>query len=484
MVRKQNFVILCLLTLMIVLSAVASANMEDVQISDTSIDKVAPGSVAQFEVELFNEGNNKMTLDIRKDPFSTLSSSWFDYVLINPNRVELSGNEKEKINVTLKFKKEVPTGKSYSTYIKIMPIGEPEDNIKHTLVTRVVRPDEILDVVAEADEKVKPGKKLELALELENRLNVLLSEVEVYASSDIFEKREGFKLLPLQVREEKLEIEIPESAKPKNYDLNLRVYYDNQLVSKQELEFLVSTSSDLVFTKDEDKSFLKTTETVTLKNLGNADVDDIYDKELSGWQKMFASYTPEPTYTDEMGAHWRFSLAPNNEYQIVTVVNYRTLFWLILVVLSFGLFAYFSLAKGVSVKKEIIKLKTDKEGKSKLRIMVHIKNRSSKPLKHAKLIEILPHHLHPKPVFGTLKPDKVQKGSQGIRLMWEMDVIDKHEERIVTYNVETKVGVLGQITLPAAMLRYKNKAGRVTSSQSNQLKFLSGPKESMKKSKR
>lgn len=465
-------------------SAVSAVNINDIEVLGAAIDKVAPGSIAEFELTLYNKGNNRMTLDIAKDPFSTLSSSWFDYILIKPNRVELNGKERKTISVTLKFKRKIPTGESYSTFIKVMPIGEPENFIKHTLVTRVVEPDEILNAEVTLPEKVNPGKTLDIGLKLKNNLNVLLSEFEVYVTSDIFEKRESYKLLPLQIREEILQIEIPESAKPGNYDLNLRVYYDNQLVNKESLEFRVSTISDVVIKTEEEKSFLKTTTRTSLINLGNAAVEQVYDKELSAWERMFASYSLEPTYTDSEGAHWRFSLAPNNELNISIIINFRTFLWIIIVVLSFGLFTYFSLTKGVSIKKEILKLKTDNEGKSELRIMVHVKNRSSKPLNQAALIEVLPHHLHPKPVFGTLKPDKVQKGSQGIRLMWEIPSIDKHEERIITYNVETKVGVLGEVTLPAAMLRFKNKAGKVTSAQSNPLKFLSGPKEVMRRSRR
>ncbi|MBU2590361.1 MAG: hypothetical protein KKB39_06390 [Nanoarchaeota archaeon] len=478
--RKQIFIILGMLLTLIAIAGLASANINDITILGTGIDKVAPGSVAEFKLTLYNEGNNRMTIDIAKDPFSTLSSSWFDYILVQPNRIELSGKEKKNINVTIKFKRKVPTGESYSTFIKIMPVGKPEESIKHTLVTRVVQPEEILTTTVNLPEKVNPGKKLEIDLNLENNLNVLLSEIEVYAASELFEKRESYKLLPLQIREETLEVEVPESAKPGNYDLNLRVYYDNQLVSKESLTFRVSTVSDVVVKTEEGKSFLKSWEKVTLTNLGNAAVEQIYDKELGFWQRMFASYSPEPTYTDSDGAHWRFSLAPNKEYNITTVVNFRTSLWIIIVIVSFGLFAYFSLTRGVSIKKEIINLKTDKEGKSEIRIMVHVKNRSSKQLKQVALIEVLPHHLHPKPHFGTLKPDRIQKGSQGIRLMWEIPAIDKHEERIITYNIETKVGVLGEVTLPTAMLRYKNKAGKILSSQSNPLKFLSGPKEIMR----
>lgn len=478
MVRKRQFAIILVLVFLVSIS-LASATVNDLVITHTGDGKVAPGAIATFKVSIFNSGNDRLVLDIGKDPFSTLSSSWYEYISIEPNRIELNGIETKEVEVNVKFKRTVPTDASYSTFITFVPIGK-QNGVEYPFIMRVVPPEELLDIEFDVPERVKPGKELEVAVTLKNKLNILLSELEVYAASEIFEETKALKLLPLQEREEIFKIKIPEGAKPASYTMNLRVYFDKQLAAKKSVDFTISTVSDISTKEDTGKGFLKWWVTVTKSNVGNKAADDTYALPLTTFQRMFASYEPEPT-TGVSGAQWDFTVNPNSEYVIKAVVNYRSLFWVIIVLASFAIFTYLVLARGVTIKKEVLMLHTNHEGMSELRIKLHIHNRSTKPLKDSALIEVLPHHIHPKMHFSTLQPDKIEKGESGIRLLWSIPEIAKHEERLVSYTIETKMGVLGKIVLPPSMLRYKTVSGKITSIRSNRLEFISGPEEYSKK---
>lgn len=481
--RKKLHIILAIALLFAISAPIASASISDLEITHTGVEKVAPGAEAKFKLTLYNGGSERLTLDINKDPFTTLPDSWFDYILIEPNRIELNAKERKNVLVTMKFKRTVQTDSSYSTFVRVMPIGKPEETVKHDFIVRIVPPEDILSIDIDAPSLAKPGRDYEFSLNMVNNLNMLLSEVEVFVSSELFEEKKSFKVLPLQERTESFTVKIPDAAKPGKQTLNVRIYYDQQLAGKESFDFHVSTTSEVGFKTESGESFLKRWVKATKTNVGNAPAEEKYDVQLSAFQRMFSSYEPEPTYTDSFGAHWEFVLEPNTEHAITATINYRPLFWILVVLVSFGVFAYCMLTMGVFVRKEILEMKTNKEGVTELRLMLHVKNNTSRELKHASLIEVLPHHIHPKTHFDTLKPDKVQKGAAGIRLMWDIPEIAKREERLLTYNIETKVGVLGKVTLPPAMLRYKTKSGKVTSTRSNRLEFFSGPQEPKKKHK-
>ena len=57
--------------------------------------------------------------------------------------------------------------------------------------------------------------------------------------------------------------------------------------------------------------------------------------------------------------------------------------------------------------------------------------------------------------YGTIKPDKVQDGIKGKRLVWRINELARGEERIISYRIQTKMGIVGKLVLPATVVRYK-----------------------------
>jgi len=217
-----------------------------------------------------------------------------------------------------------------------MPLGKPEMSVDHSFIIRVVAPESIINAEVSAPEKVQPGGTYEVRALLENNLNILLSEIEVYAASELFEETRGLKILPLQKREEVFSFNIPSSAVPAQYSLNLRIYYDKQLVKKITKNFAVSTISDVSLKTESGKGFLMWWAKATKSNMGNTAVEETIDFPLTRMQKMFASYSIEPSYIDSEGAHWSFSINPRGEYSAAVYVSYRPLFIVVLVIVSFA----------------------------------------------------------------------------------------------------------------------------------------------------
>jgi hypothetical protein len=59
---------------------------------------------------------------------------------------------------------------------------------------------------------------------------------------------------------------------------------------------------------------------------------------------------------------------------------------------------------------------------------------------------------------GTVKPENVMKHEKaGTILQWHISHFEAYEERIITYKVHSMYQIVGDYTLPSALLKFKNK---------------------------
>ncbi|MFH1065218.1 MAG: hypothetical protein V1734_01805 [Nanoarchaeota archaeon] len=462
------------MAMLAVMASFASARFEDIVITGPGIERAAAGSIINFALTINNEGNDNINIGVNRDPFSTLESSWFEFILFSPNTFKMEGREIRAYNVSIKLKKTVPTDTNYKTAMTFYQPDKPANKKDFNIVIRAVSPENILKASIEADDTVMPGKKYKAEVTLENNLNVILPEAEIVVSSELFEERRTIIMLPWQERSEIFEFSIPETVTPEEYTASIRVYYDKQLVSKKEFAFRVSTVSDVDGRETEETGFLWKRTSVTRAGSGNTPTETSYRKSLTKLQQMFSSYSLEPTETSESMVKWSLTINPGTTQRITITTNYRPLFWAVLAIIAFGVFALVIFKRGVSLKKEIISHKTTHDGFTEIKVRIHAKNNEKKNLHDAMLMEVLPHHMHPKMEFGTLHPEAVEKGERGIRVKWNLEKIGGHEERIITYTVLTKIGIIGNIELQPSLLRYKSREGKVISVKSNSLKFSSG----------
>lgn len=459
------------------LSTAASAKIEDLEITGKSLEKAAAGSIVDTKLTVNNKGSENLNIVVRRDPFVTLESSWFEYVFFSPNVFTIEGGETQVINLSIKLKKTVPTGSNYKTTLSFTKLEDPGMFKDKDILIRAVPPEEILKAKIDAADVVMPGKEYKVNVELSNNLNAILPETEVFVSSELFEERKQIIMLPWQERAEEFSILIPESTRPGSYTLNARVYFERQLVQKTEIPFAVSTMTDVGGDEKVETAFLWKRITVVRESEGNSPTETSYKTRLTRMEQLFAAYSEEPAEINGEELKWVVELNPGMTYRLSITVNYRPMFWAVLAIAAFTVFAFVVFKRGVSVKKEIMKHHTTHDGMTEIKIRVHLHNHGSKALHDAVLTEILPHHMHPKMEFSTLKPESVEKGERGIRLRWHLDHVGKHEERIITYTLLTKIGVIGVMELHPALLRYKTSEGKIISAKSNSVKFSSGQQD-------
>lgn len=471
-----------ILSIIIILLAM-QAFAQDVQQSDSKLivthtgpDYVQVGGEGIFTVTIENTGLRTQELSILPDPFASLPNSRFESFFISNNRLTLKGGETAKLNVTLQLKRTTEPKESYGTFITVQSLISQE-SITHGIILHVIPPEDVFELKTSVPDKVQPGRDFVVGVSLKNNLNANVRDVKVVVSSEFFNEERVINFFPFQNRDEEFTFTIPSLTKPSEYTANVRIIQTDILSNNAKTLFRVLEKTDVKEKLEVNSQFLKTTYTMIKKNEGNSPVQELFDLPLNGFQRYFTSYSTDPSSTDSNGVHWLFTIQPESESRISAVVNYQPLFAGVLVVVFVALLSGYLLSRGVTAKKEILKIKQTPGGMSELKVLLHIKNKSGKSVHNLAVIELLPNLIYPSTQFGTLHPEKVQKGDKGVKLTWTINELLAGEERIISYTVHSKINVIGKFLLPPALVRYKNLKGRTINSKSNQLSFFSGSKE-------
>ena len=474
---KKALIILTLILLSLSLATASDLSFEEV--SSTTI--IEPGEIGEYTLKVTNTDSYLLQLQFKADPFVGLPTNDFEYIRIDPNYYELEGHESMEINVTMKLREDAQTQKRYKSYITAEALNRDVE-AQYNLQVFAMEPAEPITIyIKDVPETISPGTDLALTVSLENNMHENLNNVEIKISSDLFEEEQTIQLFEDQERELEFTFPIETSTDAEEYTLSVRVYYEDELKATSTQDFTVELYEDVSEKIEDIDNFLYRQIKVTKTNNGNAVVGESYDLDLSFIERLFVSHSVDPTYTDSTGAHWSFNLDPAEETVIVSTVDYRPIFIAIIVIILFALIAMYWMSKGVIIKKSVFKLKQTTEGISKLKIMLHLKNNTNKTVKDVMLIDILPRIINPSTHFGTLRPNNIERGSKGVRLIWKIPELVKGEERVISYEVEARMKVFGTFSLPSAMVRYKNKGKKVINSKSNTLSLVSGYVEEKKR---
>jgi hypothetical protein len=222
------------------------------------------------------------------------------------------------------------------------------------------------------------------------------------------------------------------------------------------------------------KSFLKKTTEYVYSNDGNINDKEKVKIKTSLFSHIFTKTTPKAyVEKDDNGRFlvWDLELSPNEYQSIIYIRNYRALFY-VLILLILGVVGYYIFRSPILVKKETEVLKIEDQGVSHFKVLMHLKNRSNKAVDEVKLIDRIPQIASLDTSFGvgTLNPDKVIRHEhKGTILKWNISALDPYEERIISYNVASKLKIIGGVNLPAAVVKFKGKGKSVKRIFSNKV---------------
>jgi len=226
-------------------------------------------------------------------------------------------------------------------------------------------------------------------------------------------------------------------------------------------------------TSTEDKSgFLVRTDTITKVNVGNVLENTKIEITRNIFSRLFTTFNIEPTTVERDGLLVKYiwvkdGLNPTEAYVVKAETNYILPFFVIIfaVLALFG-FKRFSETK-IELNKSVSHVKT-KNGEFALKVMLSMK--AKKDVENVTLIDKVPPIVKIYKKFGMIKPDKIDIESR--RVHWHIGDLNAGEERVFTYIIYSKVGIVGKFSLPEAVAVFEENS-KIYEVNSNKVFFMS-----------
>jgi len=322
-------------------------------------------------------------------------------------------------------------------------------------------------------DKVNPRETIRITIDLRNRNKLNITEMKIKLSSIVINKEVITSVGPLEEKTIIITHQFDPLEPPKKDTVTFSLYVDgNSIRTIEDIPIEIIAYSDIIESSELEKSFLKTEKKITYTNDGNIRKQETLKIEIGFFKDIVTSTNPKTYVLKEDGKRYRaldVDLKPGAKTEIIIVKNFRPLVAIITIVIILTIL-YYVFRSPIVVEKQAVVLNTKDGGIINMKIMMNVRNRTPKVIKNVVIIDRVPNIADIEKEFqiGTLKPDKIishEKSSNIIK--WNIDVLEKYEERIITYKIKSKLGILGGFKLPTAVIKYENEKGKDVITHSN-----------------
>jgi hypothetical protein len=316
--------------------------------------------------------------------------------------------------------------------------------------------------IVEIPSEVDPRQELLIKVNLLNRNPKNITDMKVVlstVSSDLIQEEIITTLAPLESKSVSANVTLDPLTKPLKDTLKIVMIVDGRRLEPTIFEkFGVIEYSNIKATESEtSSSFFKWVNETTYVNDGNVGTTALIESETNILKTLFVTSKPKAftiTRNGERFKAWELTLKPQESVTIRTVESYRSLFVLIILgIIGIVLYRFFQ--SPVSIIKESNAISYKEGGVSELKVVLRVKNRSSNPYVRVTVMDRIPMMANVEhDTMGTLKPSTIFNSGQGSVIKWEIENLDRNEERILAYKIKLKLSILGTFALPKSSLKF------------------------------
>lgn len=456
---KKYGALLAILIISIIAAQLVVISALDIDISKKDVSSMAIVELnkpAIFDITINNNGDEAEILQIY-----TLISR----VNLEPKDSFIVEQESSKTIEVKAYPRNIPGSFSFEYKIKNAGGEIKTDN----LAMSIVRLKDAFDIYSE---NIYPGLK-KATIHFENKGGHSFSNMQARFLSAFFDSTQAFSLGPYEKKE--FEIDIDEGktgelfAGPYIMDTKLTIEGKDADTSNI-FEF---TEQPGIKTTESSEGFINKRYEITKDNQGNTPIDiEILVKKnlLASW---FTTFSMAPSNQDKVGFYtysiFKKTIEPGESLTIVTRTNW---WFLILIVVGIILIWYLT-RKYVTTKlvltKRVSFVKT-KGGEFALKISLIAKARDS--IEKLRIIDRLPAMVKIYEKYGPVTPDKIDEKNK--RIEWSVENLRKGEERIFSYIIYSKIGIVGRFELPTAKALCETH-GKLKEFTSNRAFFINEP---------
>lgn len=371
---------------------------------------------------------------------------------INPKEsVYISTGETKQVSVIINFDKKVLKERETLSF-EYRVTGEKTGVTKDIFSVRVYSFETALSILSE---NLMLNQK-EAKIYVKNLINFNFKDLDLKVSSEFFE--DSFKLSLKPFEEKVFSVELDQDklnrAVGGSYILSSSLTLGN--VSGKALSTFNFEERTDISKEEKTSGFLvrkfysKSINRGTMPGIVRVSVK----KDWFG--KILTTANIKPSDTENEGIYtWLIfekELNPGEEFYVEVKTNYWIpVLFVILVAGGTWIFVYYAFKRrNLVIKKRVAMVKT-KRGEFALKITLYI--RARKTVEKVSVMDNIPQMVKLYDRFGILRPNRIDEVNR--RVEWDFEVLNKDEERVVSYVIYSRLGVFGRFDLPEAAAVYE-----------------------------
>ena len=426
---------------------------------------------ASFKLQILNN-------DFRNHDFFITSAYSKDFrIVVEPYLVNIPAKYYGEIKVDVYPLSMLGIG-SYDVLLDIKS-RDNEIELKYPLNFKIVpKYGNFIDIKLIMPKSIDPRNGMTLKLALENLYKYELKDLKIELKSGIFNKKDYIDLKPREKAIKEFNIVFDKELKPGTYNLDVEISKNDQVYGRISKKLDVNEYFEINEKISREEGFLINKITLAKENTGTNVSNEELSYTVNGLQKIFSSYNinPDKIIKAENGykLEWSFALQPDESKEIIIKTNYTVLFFSIIAILIIGFLIYYYGGKRIFVYKLVKKVGKSGEGINHAEVVLKLRNKTGHYVKNIKLVDYIPRLITiNRKDFDGVKPNKLElsKSSGIMRVIWDIKGLDDNEEKVLSYEINSRMSIVGRLILPSAVVEYKTKKG-FTKVSSNRLTIL------------
>jgi len=307
---------------------------------------------------------------------------------------------------------------------------------------------------------VDPREEFPIRINLINQNPLNISALSLELRSNIIQKTYATKLDPLETKTVNFNIKIDPLTPPQDDILYTRVIVGPHKFEPVPQAFTIIAYGAVKENIETKRGFFQTTKVVVLENEGNAFQDYTYRIPAGLISNIFTRSSPRGTkvlFDGKKHLAWETQIGPGESSELRIMTNYQYLI-IALVLVLLSLVGYYIYRSPLLIEKSAVILGRKHGGISMMSVRMNVVNRSKYNVHDVKITDRLPNLVDLKKEFeeGTLRPSSILKhDKKGTIMKWHVATLEPGEERIIHYKVVTRLSILGSLTLPVTVARFK-----------------------------
>ncbi len=448
---KRNLIFIALILLILPTISAINLTIEKQSSNDVSIIELNNPTI--FNLKITNLGS--------KDNFKIYNLVGLD---INPKTISINNGETKEVELIVSPIENIGIKGFYS--FKFFMKGEDESKIDNQLTLNIINLEDAFEIGSEEFDSDSNS----LNIYIHNKVSFDFSEINAKFKSAFFNFEETLPLGPNEKKSFNVQLNKEEFKKLMAgfYTLNAEISVEDE---KADVEGIIKfVEKNLVTTTKEDYGFIINTKIIEKINEGNvlATSETVLKKSIIS--RLFTSFSPPPDIAEREGLTiyytWNREIKPGESLKIIVKTNWLFPLLIILFIVVIVVLAKQYSKTNLVLKKRVSFVRTKGgEFALKISILVHAK----KYVEKVNVIDRLPALVKIHERFGGEKPSRIDEKNK--RIGWEFEKLEAGENRMLSYIVYSKIGVVGKFSLPTTTAIYE-KEGKIHETESNRAFFI------------